>query len=99
MQCLTGTVLVFEEEITHALFSERYQIAGSAGQPRLPLAELASQFQQANPKAKVLGFKVYADPARTVELSYRDGKTRPAGPPAGEAGRAKRGREPDKNAG
>ena len=90
VQCLTGTVLVFEEEITHALYPERYQVAGPTGQPRLPLAALASQFRQAHPKAKVLGFQVYADPARTVELSYRDGKARPAGPPRGEKG----GREP-----
>ncbi len=90
VQCLTGTVLVFEEEITHALYPARYGVAVPAGQPRLALAQLASQFQQANPKAKVLGFKVYADPARTVELSYRDGKARPDGPPRGEIG----GREP-----
>ncbi|WP_223652298.1 PepSY-associated TM helix domain-containing protein [Hymenobacter psoromatis] len=90
VQCLTGTVLVFEEEITHALYAERYQVEVPAGWNRLPLAELASQFQQAHPKAKVLGFQVYADPARTVELSYREGKARPAGLPRGERG----GREP-----
>ena len=94
VQCLTGTVLVFEEEITHALYPERYQVEVPAGWNRLPLAELAIRFQQAYPKSKVLGFKVYADPARTVELSYRDGKGRPAG----EAGRIKGGREPGKNA-
>jgi uncharacterized iron-regulated membrane protein len=80
VQCLTGTVLVFEEEITHALHAERYTVAIPADQPRLPLAQLASQFQQANPKNKILGFKVYADPARTVELTYRDGKAKPGGP-------------------
>ncbi|TDN38941.1 PepSY domain-containing protein [Hymenobacter sp. UV11] len=90
VQCLTGTVLVFEEEITHALYPARYSVAVPAGQPRLALAQLASQFEQANPAAKVLGFKVYADLARTVELSYRDGKSRPDGPPRGEMG----GREP-----
>ncbi len=86
VQCLTGTVLVFEAEITHALYPARYGVAVPPGQPRLALAQLASQFQQANPQAKVLGFKVYADPARTVELSYRDGKARPDGPPRGEMG-------------
>ena len=84
VQCLTGTVLVFEEEITQLLHSERYTVSVPAGQPRLPLAQLATQLQQATPKAKLLGFKVYADPARTVELSFRDGKARPAGPPPGE---------------
>lgn len=85
VQCLTGTILVFEEEITHALRAERYAVAVPAGQPRLPLAQLAAQFQQATPEAKLLAFKVYADPARTVELSYRDGKAKPQAPP-GEGG-------------
>jgi uncharacterized iron-regulated membrane protein len=96
IQCLTGTVLVFEEEITHALRPERYTVAVPAGQPRLPLAQLASQFGQAHPKDKLLGFKVYADPARTVELTYRDSKARPSGPrgeggpPQGAMGREQR---------
>jgi len=90
IQCLTGTVLVFEEEITHALRPERYTVAVPAGQARLPLAQLASQFSQAQPKDKLLGFKVYADPARTVELTYRDSKARPGGP-RGEMGREQRG--------
>ncbi|AMR28370.1 hypothetical protein A0257_15580 [Hymenobacter psoromatis] len=90
VQCLTGTVLVFEEEITHALYPAHYGVVLPAGQPRLALAQLASQFQQANPEAKVLGFKVYADPARTVELSFREDKARPAGPLRSERG----GREP-----
>ena len=98
-QCLTGTVLVFEEELTHALYPERYQVEVPAGWNRLSLAELASRFQQANPRFNVLGFKVYADPARTVELSYRAAKNRPARPPADEASRTKGGREPGKNAG
>lgn len=85
IQCLTGTVLVFEEEITHALHAERYTVAVPVGQPRLALAQLASQFQQAHPKDKVLGFKVYADPARTVELTYRASKAKPGGP-QGEGG-------------
>jgi uncharacterized iron-regulated membrane protein len=94
VQCLSGTVLIFEEEITHAVHPERYTIAVPASQPRLPLAQLASQFQQANPKSKVLGFKVYADPARTVELAYRDSKAKPGGPrgEGGAPGEMSRGR-------
>lgn len=87
VQCLTGTVLVFEEEITHAVHPERYSVAVPASQPRLALAQLASQFSQNHPKDKVLGFKVYADPARTVELTYRDSKAKPGGP-RGEMGRS-----------
>lgn len=92
VQCLTGTVLVFEEELTHASHPERYTVAVAPGQPRLPLAQLASQFGQAHPKDKVLGFKVYADPARTVELTYRDSKTKPGGPRGEGGGRGEMGR-------
>ncbi|MDO7886189.1 PepSY-associated TM helix domain-containing protein [Hymenobacter cheonanensis] len=103
VQCLSGTVLIFEEEITHALHAERYVVAvptGQLRQPRLALAQLARQFQQANPKYKVLGFKVYADPARTVELTYRDGKARPVGPRGEGGARGEgRGQEPQGPAG
>jgi uncharacterized iron-regulated membrane protein len=84
VQCLSGTVLVFEEEITHVLHSERYSVQVPEGQLRLPLAQLAAQFQQATPKAKLMGFKVYADPARTVELTFRDGNAKPTNTRAGE---------------
>lgn len=93
VQCLSGTVLVFEEEITHALHRERYNVAVPTGQPRLSLAQLGAQFQQAMPKAKLMGFKVYADPARTVELTYRDGKAKAGDARPGEGGREKGGRE------
>jgi len=93
IQCLSGTLLVFEEEITHLLRPERYTVAVPAGQPRLSLAQLAGQFSQAHPKDKLMSFKVYADPVRTVELTYRDSKARPGGPrgEGGEMGRAPRG--------
>lgn len=80
VQCLTGTVLVFEAEITHALHPERYTVAVPAGQPRLSLAELTSRFHQAKPSYNVLGYKVYADPARTVEVAYKDPSARAEGP-------------------
>jgi uncharacterized iron-regulated membrane protein len=99
MQCLSGTVLVFEEEITHLVRPERYTVAVPTGQPRLPLVQLASQFTQAQPQGKVMGFKVYADPARTVELTYRASKAQPGGgqrgdggPPRGEGRSGKQGR-------
>ena len=79
VQCLTGTVLVFEGEITHALHPERYSVTMPAGAARLSLTQLTAAFRQTYPQGKLLGFKVYADPARTVELSYRDPKAQPEG--------------------
>ncbi|QKG53828.1 PepSY-associated TM helix domain-containing protein [Hymenobacter sp. BRD67] len=77
VQCLTGTVLVFEDEITHALYAGRYTVAVPAAQPRQSLAVLADHLRQLKPKSKLLGFTVYADPARTVELTYREAPARP----------------------
>lgn len=101
VQCLTGTILVFEEEITHLLHAERYEVAVPAGATPLSLAQLAAAFQQTHPKDKVLGFKVYAEPARTVELNFKDPKAKavgrggPDGPNARRReGPAERGRGP-----
>ncbi|MVN75849.1 hypothetical protein GO988_05875 [Hymenobacter sp. HMF4947] len=79
VQCLTGTILVFEEEITHLLHAERYEVAVPAAATPLSLAQLTAAFQQTHPKDKVLGFKVYAEPTRTVELSFKDPKAKAAG--------------------
>jgi len=80
--CLTGTILVFEEEFEHALNHERYFVAAAAT-PRLSLAQLTNAVRAAKPKAKINGIKVYADPTRTVEIGLA-GSGRPGGPQGGE---------------
>jgi uncharacterized iron-regulated membrane protein len=75
--CLTGTILVFEEEITHALHRERY-VVEAASTPRLSLAQLTAAVRAAKPKAKINGIKVYTDPTRSVEVSLGGG-SRPGG--------------------
>ena len=82
--CLTGCVLAFEQEIEQAWHRERYFVA-PATTPRLALAQLAKAVKAYKPKAKIGGFKLYADPARTVEVSLAGG---PGGPGAkgGERG-------------
>ncbi|GAB3869041.1 PepSY-associated TM helix domain-containing protein [Hymenobacter segetis] len=82
--CLTGSVLAFEQEIEQAWHRERYFVAPTTT-PRLPLAQLAEAVKAHKPKAKIGGFKLYADPARTVEVSLVGG---PGGPGAkdGERG-------------
>ncbi|RZK53452.1 MAG: hypothetical protein EOO59_12460 [Hymenobacter sp.] len=84
--CLTGTILVFEDEFTHALHRERY-VVEAASTPRLSLAQLTAAVRAAKPKAKINGLKVYADPTRSVEISLAGGG-RPGGPqgePRGES--------------
>ncbi|HEX8503932.1 MAG TPA: PepSY-associated TM helix domain-containing protein [Hymenobacter sp.] len=76
--CLTGTILVFEKEIEQTWHPERYFVEPAAA-PRLSLAQLAEGVRAYKPKAKITGWKVYADPARTVEVSL-------AGAPGGKEG-------------
>ncbi len=89
--CLTGTLLVFEEELTHAFTPGRYTVAVAAT-PRLSLAQLSETVRAARPKAKINAIKVYADPARTVEIALAGG--RPGGPKGG--GRSERAPRPER---
>ncbi|AMJ67249.1 PepSY-associated TM helix domain-containing protein [Hymenobacter sp. PAMC 26628] len=68
MVCLTGSLLVFEQELEHLWHPARYFVA-PAGGPRLSLAQLTAAVRAAKPQAKVSSFKIYADPARTVEVN------------------------------
>jgi uncharacterized iron-regulated membrane protein len=91
--CLTGGVLVFEKELEQTWHPERYFVT-PASTPRLPLAQLTAAVWAYKPRAKITGLKVYADPARTVEISLAGvpeggrkgegaaGKGRAAGPEA-----------------
>ncbi|GAB3835655.1 PepSY-associated TM helix domain-containing protein [Hymenobacter jeollabukensis] len=86
--CFTGAVLVFEKELEQGLHPERYYVTPpAAGAQRLSVAQLVAAVQaKAGPKAKVAGVKIYADPARTIEINLAGG----GGP--GEKG-GKEGRE------
>ncbi|UKJ08719.1 PepSY-associated TM helix domain-containing protein [Solitalea lacus] len=65
--CLTGTILVFEEEIEQALNHDRYFVATQ--NKRLPLTELAQTAVKSTPKSKLSSIKVYSDSNRSVEVS------------------------------
>jgi uncharacterized iron-regulated membrane protein len=78
--CFTGGVLVFEKELDQAWHPERFFVTPPASAQRLPLAQLVAAVKATDPKAKLGGVKVYADPARTVEISLAGG---PGGKPEG----------------
>ncbi|MBD2721991.1 PepSY-associated TM helix domain-containing protein [Hymenobacter armeniacus] len=80
--CLTGSILVFEKELEQAWHPERYTVA-PATTPALSLAQLTAAVQAYKPKAKIGGFKVYADPARSVEVSLAGGPGGKEGGPKG----------------
>ncbi len=91
--CFTGAVLVFEKEFQQLLYPERYRVA--AGGERVPLGEAVRAVVQKEAKAQVSAVKIYADPARTVEISYRkeDGKPREGRGEAGGKGNGAENRE------
>lgn len=85
---VTGTILVFEKELEQAWHPERYFV--TPGATPLPLSQLGAAVRAHKPKAKITGFKVYADPTRTVEVSLAGaggpgskGGAKPAGASAG----------------
>lgn len=67
ISCLTGTILVFEEEVEHSIHHERYFV--TAGQQRFPLVQLTDNALKEKPKSKLVSVKTYTDAARTVEVS------------------------------
>ncbi len=84
--CFTGAVLVFEKEFQQLLYPERYRVA--AGGQRVPLGEAVAAVAQKEAEARVSAVKIYADPARTVEISYRkeEASGKAAGEPGGKGG-------------
>ncbi|AWM33718.1 PepSY-associated TM helix domain-containing protein [Hymenobacter nivis] len=90
MVCLTGSLLVFEQELEHLWHPARYYVA-AAGAPRLLLAQLTAAVQAAKPKAQVSSFKIYADPTRTVEVNLAGGGGENGGKGAGSGAAAGQG--------
>lgn len=66
--CLTGAALVFEKELQQLIYPERYQVKVSGD--RVSISQLSDALFQSVPDAKISSVKVYADPERSVEISY-----------------------------
>ncbi|GAB3573617.1 PepSY-associated TM helix domain-containing protein [Hymenobacter daeguensis] len=92
--CLTGSVLAFEKEIEQAWHPARYFVT-PASTPRLSLAQLADAVKAHKPKAQISGFRLYADPTRTVEVSLAGGP----GPGGARGGGGRMSAEPGKRVG
>lgn len=67
ISCLTGTILVFEEEIEHSTHHERYFV--TAGTERLSLTQLADKALKEKPKSKLVSVKTFTEATRTVEVT------------------------------
>jgi len=68
IECLSGTLLVFEDELTFMAHKSRYQVAEHNG-PRMDLDLLLAHVGKQYPKTKVTGVKVYQEADRTLEVS------------------------------
>lgn len=67
--CLTGAILVFEDEIQHTLHPQRYYVKPLEG-GHMPLGYLSLKFYDEVKNGKIKGFKVYNEPGRTMEIPY-----------------------------
>jgi uncharacterized iron-regulated membrane protein len=70
--CFTGAVLVFEKEFQRTLYPERYFVEPTAD--RIILDSVVHQFEEQVKGSSVTGLKLYADPSRSVEVSYAEKK-------------------------
>ncbi|SMB98538.1 PepSY-associated TM helix domain protein [Hymenobacter roseosalivarius DSM 11622] len=84
--CFTGAVLVFEKELEQGWHPERYFVAAPGEQPRLFLHQVTQAVQAVVPQSRVTGVKVYADPARTIEVSLAALQVKGEGKPKGGEG-------------
>lgn len=69
--CLSAAALVFEQEITHALYPERYQVEAAASP--VPVA-VALDSARAATGSDVAGITVSSDPTRPWEANGRGGR-------------------------
>ncbi|HEY0175914.1 MAG TPA: PepSY-associated TM helix domain-containing protein [Pedobacter sp.] len=67
ISCVTGAILVFEDEFDHQFHPERYEIIPKG--ERLPLQQLVKTAVNSVHKAKVSAVKVFTDPKRPVEVA------------------------------
>ena len=66
ISCLTGAILVFEEELMHAFNKDRYFV--KAQEQQLSLDKLIANVNQRVPEGKVVFAKVYTNLFRSVEI-------------------------------
>jgi uncharacterized iron-regulated membrane protein len=66
--CLTGALLVFQDELLHAFHKQRYYV--TAGNQHLPINILINNLQQKVAGSTITNVKVYNNKQRTVEIGY-----------------------------
>src|SRR4030095_8074882 len=72
VSCLTGAVLVFEEELQHSFHRERYDVLPIGRQASLQT--LVANLKQKEPNAVVTRVQVFTNPSKSIIISYNGGK-------------------------
>lgn len=72
ISCLTGSILIFEDELKELFHPERYIV--TPGKERLSLNVLAGNLKQVEPNAKIKNVKVYQEAKRSIEVSFKGRK-------------------------
>lgn len=86
--CLSGTILVFQEEAAYLAEPQRYRVAAEEGQNAIEVDELIAKVEAAKPGKKVASITVPENSKRTVTMNLAASK-----PPQSEHGeRGARGR-------
>ncbi|MBD3748354.1 MAG: PepSY domain-containing protein [Sphingobacteriales bacterium] len=67
LACVTGSIMVFEDEINHLIYSKRYFVKAQKEKP--PIDELIKYVENHKEGFKVTGVKVYNKPNRSLEVS------------------------------
>lgn len=66
ISCVTGAIMVFEDEIDHSIHPGRYEV--TLGNKRLPVNTLSEIVRKKVPESTLALVKVYANPLSTVEF-------------------------------
>jgi uncharacterized iron-regulated membrane protein len=75
--CLTGTLLVFQDEIELLINHDLYFV--KTGASRLPLSQLTEKVTSLQPGVKIQNVRVYNEPDRSVEITYQLKKAKGGG--------------------
>lgn len=67
LSCITGAIMVFEDELDQWGNHQRYFVERKG--ERLPMQQLIGTALQRSPKAKLAAVKVFSDPSRSVEVA------------------------------
>lgn len=66
--CFTGAILVFEQELQHAIYPDRYYVK-EVKEVQIPIQQVIEGLRSSSPDLKISSVKVFADPKRTIEVA------------------------------